>query len=221
MLFWMLAQCDGALFAWSAGIIDVSISTVLYQLSPVMTILLIERLFRSEGRYQSVGLLQISAFGLGAGGVAAVVASQSGGVGNPPAFNGISSLAAAGGIALALAAAGSASCESFGFSWAANLAGRLPVVPGHDRASLEVFAVVTGAVVCSLFAIVLIGSIGLARQEPVEPNALMIGLLGGPLLSAVPTILWRKANLMTHNLGVNMVRYLLPILSLGWLFLIA
>ena len=35
MLFWMLAQCDGALFAWSAGIIDVSISTVLYQLSPV------------------------------------------------------------------------------------------------------------------------------------------------------------------------------------------
>ena len=35
MLFWMLTQCDGALFAWSAGIIDVSISTVLYQLSPL------------------------------------------------------------------------------------------------------------------------------------------------------------------------------------------
>ena len=53
MLFWMLAQCDGALFARSAGIIDVSISTVLYQLSPVFTILLIERLFRSEGRYRA------------------------------------------------------------------------------------------------------------------------------------------------------------------------
>ena len=89
MLFWMLAQCDGALFAWSAGIIDVSISTVLYQLSPVMTILLIERLFRSEGRYRGVGLLQVVAFGLGAAGVAAVVASQSGGLGNPLSFNGI------------------------------------------------------------------------------------------------------------------------------------
>ena len=218
MLFWMLAQCDGALFAWSAGIIDVSISTVLYQLSPVMTILLIERLFRSEGRYRGVGLLQVVAFGLGAAGVAAVVASQSGGLGNPLSFNGISTLAAAGGMALALAAAASASCESFGFSWAASLAVRLPPVPGHDRASLEVFAVVAGAVICSLFAIALIGSIGLARQEPVEPNSLMIGLLGGPLLSAVPTILWRKANLMTGNLGVNVVRYLLPLLSLGWLF---
>ena len=218
MLFWMLAQCDGALFAWSAGIIDVTISTVLYQLSPVMTILLIERLFRSEGRYRGVGLLQVVAFGLGAAGVAAVVASQSGGLGNSLSFNGISTLAAAGGMALALAAAASASCESFGFSWAASLAVRLPPVPGHDRASLEVFAVVAGAVICSLFAIALIGSIGLARQEPVEPNSLMIGLLGGPLLSAVPTILWRKANLMTGNLGVNVVRYLLPLLSLGWLF---
>ena len=121
-------------------------------------------------------------------------------------------------MALALAAAASASCESFGFSWAASLAVRLPPVPGHDRASLEVFAVVAGAVICSLFAIALIGSIGLARQGPVEPNSLVIGLLGGPLLSAVPTILWRKANLMTGNLGVNVVRYLLPILSLGWLF---
>ena len=39
-------------------------------------------------------------------------------------------------------------------------------------------------------------------------------------MSAVCTVCWRLANLMTSNLGINVVSYLIPVLVLGWLFIL-
>lgn len=46
----------------------------------------------------------------------------------------------------------------------------------------------------------------------------MYGLIGGFITTGLATILWRKANLMTRNLNINLLSYLMPAFSLVWLF---
>ena len=38
------------------------------------------------------------------------------------------------------------------------------------------------------------------------------------MIGSVGTIVWRKANLVTHNLSINAMAYFAPVLSLVWLF---
>ena len=59
--------------------------------------------------------------------------------------------------------------------------------------------------------------IGLGRGESVEYSPLIYGLVGGPLITALPSILWRKALLITDNLELSILMYLTPLISLIWL----
>ena len=44
------------------------------------------------------------------------------------------------------------------------------------------------------------------------------GVLGGLSIGTVGAVLWRKANLVTDNLGINVLGYFTPALALCWLF---
>ena len=43
-------------------------------------------------------------------------------------------------------------------------------------------------------------------------------MLGGLIINPCSIIPWRKANIITNNLGVNAISYCTPILTLTWLF---
>ena len=55
-------------------------------------------------------------------------------------------------------------------------------------------------------------------NEPISLGALTYGATGGLFIAAVGTILWRMANLISTDLGINVMGYLTPALALGWLF---
>ena len=218
MLFWILSEFDIAFFSWSAGFVDVSLSAILYQLSPVMMIILTGRLFSSEERYRKIGAYTLLSFVFAVIGVAAVVASQSGGFATLVDHGEISPLTLGAGVGLALAAAGLVVLAAYGFRWGSDLATSLPNEHGYTRTALEVFGVVIGLVICNLLASPGIALIGLARDEPVNTVTLGYALIGGGLLGAFPAILWRTGNLVTNNLGINVLSYFTPLLALGWLF---
>lgn len=74
-----------------------------------------------------------------------------------------------------------------------------------------------GMTICGLVVAPMLARIGLARFEPVAPETLVYGFIGGIFGVAVPGILWYMANLMTYNFSVNAMAYLAPVVSLGWL----
>ena len=122
------------------------------------------------------------------------------------------------GTALALGAAGLVALSGFSLKWSVDLAQDLSEFRDYQKDTLEVFSVVVGMVVCNLVAGPTIALIGYAHGEPVISSTLGLGLLGGAVLSAATGILWRKANLMSGDLGINVISYITPLLSLGWLF---
>ena len=56
------------------------------------------------------------------------------------------------------------------------------------------------------------------RNEPITSDALIYGVIGGLILQSSGVVLWRMANLIASNLGINVMNYLTPALALGWLF---
>lgn len=61
--------------------------------------------------------------------------------------------------------------------------------------------------------------VGVARGEDGGGGeTLMYGLIGGFIYTGLATIVWRKANLTTRNLNINLLSYLMPTFSLVWLF---
>ena len=171
ILIWTIGFMDVALFAWSAKLIDISVAAVLHQLSPIMMVLIIQRIFVSQGRYQKIGPIKIFLFALAVVGAAMVIVSQSGGFG---AFNlgGASAYVLALGVALAIGAAMLDAATSLGFKWGVDLAAELPEV--HRRSKdAEVFCVLLGVAICNLIAVPFIATVGFARDEPVAVNTLL------------------------------------------------
>ena len=80
------------------------------------------------------------------------------------------------------------------------------------------FGVVVGVGLCSLIAAPLMAAVGIARGEPLSLGLIASGLAGGVFIGAGATIIWRKANIATRNLGVNALMYLAPVFALCWLF---
>ena len=83
---------------------------------------------------------------------------------------------------------------------------------------LEVFGVSVGVVISNLFAIPGLALIGLALDEPVVPGSLWWALVGGPLIGAGATIVWRWGMLMTTSLKIQVISYFRPLVALLWLY---
>lgn len=108
-------------FAWSITFIDVSLTTVMLEIWPVLFILFTERLMRREKRYRTPTTLQILLVMLGFVGFTFVVFSQ------VSSFDALSTLdgGSLAGIALALIAALLASSTAYNYRWAADLTRKL------------------------------------------------------------------------------------------------
>ena len=83
---------------------------------------------------------------------------------------------------------------------------------------LELFGVVVGLAACNLAVLPINAALALARSEPSSLDAMTSGALGGLFVGAVVAVGWRMANLTTSDLGINAMNYIIPALSIGWLF---
>ena len=214
MLWWIICYSGVAWFAWSAELVDISVTAVLYETWPIILIALTGRLFRRERRYRSVSKWTLALPVMAFVGFVLVVLSQSGGFAS---FGESSLMTLAFGVALALAASAATSLNSFGFRWGASLAKDLPVRHHRKRDSLELFGNVVGSLVSHVFAIPALALAGFARGESANSETVMFGVLGGALAAGAAGIVWRKANLMTRDLRINAIAYATPALALIWL----
>ena len=206
-----------AMFALSARFIDISVTAILYEISPIFVILLTAWLFRDEKRFNrlnqaTLGLTLLAFFGVGF-----VIASQTGGFGN---FDNLSLLPLAFGALLAVAAAILASFSAVGLKWGVDLSEEIPPDARQDKSDslIELFCVVVAGVIANCVAIPLSVLAGLANGETLSGDIWAIGLAAGVFANAAPTILWRMSNLLTTDLGVYAIGYLAPIFALAWLF---
>ena len=216
MLLWVVAYLELAFYAWATQFIDVAIVAVLYETWPIMLVILTGWIFRREARYKKIAPISVLLFIVAFVGVGSVIASQAGGLsGFQSGGAGLPALAL--GVALAIVATATGALGAFGFRWAADVASELPNGNERDGGSLELFAVVLGLGISNLLSLFLTAPAGLARNEPLSPETVSFGIAGGAIIGSASAIAWRKANMITDYLGINVMGYLVPAVALVWL----
>ena len=231
MLAVIVAYFDIALFALSIRFLDVSVATMVAEVSPIFLIIVIWMSYKktstkktsTQGSFEvrrrvSLGMLHLMIWGLI--GFAFVVQSQTGDV---------SLLKASAdwliplGVILALGSALIAALNGFSFRWGTDLSQRLrselplSVMLKRDNDAIDLFCVVVAGMIANIIVVPFNLGIGVSLGETISERVLAFSIVGGALTYPLAGIAWRKANLITHNLGINAIGYFRPVLSLLWL----
>ena len=212
MLLWILNYFDTSLFALSVRFANVAVNAVLYETWPIVFVLLVGRLFKSESRWQKITVRRFALFLASFVGAVLVITSQPVGEDND-----CSVLSVAVGVSLALAAASLTCLNAFGFRWTADFVALLSARI-EERRSLEMFSTVLGLAVINAVSLPANAAIAIASGEVLALTPIMLGAMGGLLVGAASVIFWRWGNLISDRLELNAVIYLTPALSLIWLF---
>ena len=217
MLIAIISGFDYSLFAWSTRFVDTSVAAILYETWPMITILIIARLFKHEQRYQKITGTRFVFLVLGFVGIAFVIASETGGFHKlhielkPTLVFGVMLAASA---ALVTALAGAL------FKWSTDLKQTLTDSGiKYPADSLVLFCIVAGTIICYLPATLISTIAGHVRGEEITLPMMAVNVAGGVLINGFGIVCWRKANLMTSNLGINAMAYFVPVLTLLWLWL--
>ena len=201
-----------SLFFLASRIVDVSVVTVLMGLVPAVFVLLMYWLI--PGRYRRNLRSMAPFFGLAFLGSVLVVAGETGGAFSLGSAWGWS---LALGVLLCLLSVFAGAAEAWTFRWGVALSERCP--PGYDPVRLALFGSVMIYAVMGLPGVLVVCIAGLALGERLPWEQVVYAVGCGVLLQGVGNFLFRKANLVTDNLGVNGLGYLTPVLSLGALAL--
>ena len=206
-------------FAWSATLVDVSLTTVIVEAWPLFYIPLVEWLLRGENRYLRATPARMLPVFLAFAGFVLVVSSQAGGIGRLGAL-GAGPLM---GVCLALLGSLSSTSSAYNVRWASDLRGDLqPLVSDVGEYRLELFgmmfAFTLGSLVSALVNLsgefLIVGWWG--SGSPVElGEALFTVVVGGVLLDMLGTLGQRTAVYR----AVNALGYAIPLFSLTWIWL--
>lgn len=234
---WMIAlsvvgYTDILLFTLASTRVDISVATILYELNPIIFVFFLVWLYRKEGRYRGISLMNVVSFWLALIGVVFVVMAQEEGFGGfgralrDLGFNGLGNtlIGSAFGIGSAVVIAFSA----YSFKWGSEFAAELPV-DGRSARDKEFFGLIFCAFICNALSLpLLVGGMlftgemqRLASGDMIGVSARIVALsgFGWGLLVHTAAMLLRYLSLqLTTNLGINVIRYLLPLLALAWLF---
>ena len=234
MLLTLTGYLNYAFYSWSTEYIDPAVTTVIFGGWTFTTVLFVGWTFRSERRYERTSGALVGFMLIGFAGFALAILSQRAdifdfGQGAAPLIEvGI-------GVVLAVISMSMATLGSFVLKWGVETAQRVDAVAEHpyEQSELEVAGVLTGIVVAALIAIPVNLGLGLARGESIinipsggiSSEGILLadyGLAFGVGLFSLGfcTALFRRANLMTRNLGIIGMTYgTLPV-SLLWLALL-
>ncbi len=214
----VVATFNFALFAWSTRLIDVSVAAILFETWPILLILLMTRLFPGGARYREPAPEMLLLLVLSLAGFAFVVVGQAGGFANIQT-GGLSALVV--GVILAVAGAVATSFTAFSFRWGTDVVHAIPseARQGIGEHSLEMFGVLVAFFIANTVAAVLNGYAGMNTGEAMDSRILLTAVVLGAAINGIANVAWRKANLITDNLGINALANTTPVFSLVWLFL--
>ena len=226
-----ISNFDYALFVLATMVIHVTAATVIFETWPLWMILMLALAYRGEDRYQKTVLFTVAMIGMCVVGLYLVIGSQSGTLSYLSQGGAVEMTLLGGGFALAGALI--TSLAAFSFRWSTNLSRKLskkeevrkvypqPSEDGTLEKLLELLCLLIAYGVSSVIAISVSLIIGIARGETTSLNAQLIAILGGILTYAPATIAWRLGNLRSSNLGINVMIYWTPVVSLFWLYLLS
>ncbi len=225
MLLTLTGYLNYAFYSWSTEYIDPAVTTVIFGGWTFSTVLFIGWTFRSERRYERTSGALIGFMLIGFAGFALAILSQRADI-----FDfgqGITPLVeVAIGVVLAVISMSMATLGSFVLRWGVETAQRVKDTgeQPYEKDDLEIAGVLTGIVVAALAAVPVNLALGLLRGE--SPSGIAapdyaLAFSVGVFSLGICTILFRRANLMTRNLGIIGMTYATLPLSLLWLALLA
>ena len=231
----VIGNFDSALFGLSTKFTDVSVIAVLFETWPIFYILITVRILNARAlgyvgeeddvdgtnTWHSLFILVLIAFA----GLVFVFGSQGeyegiGSVGNLFAWGRVPA------VATVLCAALLGSFPAFSFRWGIDLGREIShIFPEEsDNGSLRLCCITVATMMANLISMPFSIGIGIISGESLGlylaryHGVIWVLILGGILAYAVPTILWRLANLMSpRNPGVNALAFLIPVFSVAWL----
>ena len=232
ILLVMVAYFDVALFAMSVGYgLNIAVATMMMEISPMFYLLILWFAHRDEmGNPAVMGVRPSTVFFmlLGLTGITFVILSQKdfGGSQNDSA-NSLIYL----GLLLALVSALITTLNGFSMRWGANLSvdlsESLAESTGYSQNSINLFSATLGGLIASmavipillLFGLGFFGeSLGTGESKSMESGTLLLIVAGAAVTHPVAGILWRMALLKAHDLSINAIDHIRPILCLLWLW---
>ena len=212
-----VAELSFFFYVFSFGYIDPVIATILYGSSPIVVIVAGVLLFRAEGRFDNTPMGIALPLCVAFSGMVFLTLSQIGQSGSDHSLAGI--WAQLLGLLMAILGATLAGIRialhiRVASQFRSDYRGSAPA----SDDDLEVFAILVFTIVVSALSLPVFAIGSVAAGESVNATLLVVAGASGLLVSSVERIAFRKANLMTSNLGVNALTYVAPILALTWLF---
>ena len=233
LLDWRMAlaivgNCEYALFSWSTAFVNVSTTTMLFGARPIFMILFLSLLFKQSAHFDTPDVAKLGTLGMLGVGVVGVVFLLSSETGVFLSFGDTVPAEMATGIGLAIGAIVLGSFQAFGYSWGADASGKLEqeiqkrgsTVQDELRGagkSLVLGCVVASFFISSLGASLISLCVGWGGNDTIAPNTAVGAFVSGMVVNLVAGIAWRQANVTTNNLSINVIAYLVPILSLVFL----
>ena len=220
----VVSNFDYAMFVLSTKFIDIAVATVIFETWPMWMIIVLAWIYRKEGRYRRTIKLTGLMVCLCIVGLCFVTISQSETVFD--IFNGQSSDRLLLGSAIALSGALVSSLAAFSFKWGTDLAGEINAILKLEQStisyqSLDLLCLVLAYGLSSSVSVLASLFIGTVNREPISFSLQLLAIIGGMATYAPATIAWRLGNLRSTNLGINVMVYGTPILSLLWFYLLS
>ena len=222
VLLVMFAYFDVVLFAMSVRHLDVAVATMMMEISPILYILVLWFSHRDAMGNPAVARIRPSTVFfmlMGLTGITFIILSQEDSKGF---LTGSASSLLYLGLALAAASAFVTTLNGFSLKWGASLTARLsegqaagPI--GYSRESTNLFSATTGGLIAAMAVVPIQVAIGVNVGETMPANVFLLIMAGAAVTHPIAGVAWRKALLTTHDLSINAIDHIRPLLSLLWL----
>ena len=223
ILLVMVGYFDVVLFAMSIRHVDVAVATMMLELSPIFYLVVLWVSHRNPiGEPQVERLRPATLFFMlvGLTGITFVILSQEGSEGF---LTGTAGPLLYLGLALAGASAFITTLNGFSLKWGSGLTAALSrneaTTGGYPESSINLFSATAGGLIAATAVIPIQAAAGLSMGESMAPNVVLMLMGGAAVTHPVAGVAWRKALLATHDLSINAIDHVRPILSLVWLLL--
>ena len=229
-----IGHLEYTFFALSTQYIDIAVATVIFEIWPIILVWLSGRIFaRYNITSREVYFLSIVGF---IGIIFVVLSEFQGDLRVDERFSELLGTSQLGiGFILITVALLMAPLIAFGLRWGVDLGRNLGDQGDgrEDSGDLEFFGIMVANLIGNGFALLLNLTMGALTGEQASTATVALFEFGGQVLTAAPIALaivggfialtiggvaWRRANLVTHDLGVNTLFYMTPVIGLLWLF---
>ena len=201
ILLVMFAYFDVVLFAMSVRYLDVAVATMMMELSPILYILVLWFSHRDAMGNPAVARIRpatVFFMLMGLTGITFVILSQEG-------SKGFLTGSASSLLYLGLLLAGASMSEDLAAS------------TGYSTDSIKLFGATAAGLIAATAVVPIQMSIGLSVGETMPTHVFLLIMVGAAFTHPIAGVAWRRALLTTHDLSINAIDHIRPILSLLWL----